>query len=46
MVNEFVICFFITIGSYQALCNIWRVYNYDTSVLPVKVSKQLPLVQH
>lgn len=36
LVNEFVICFFITIGSYQALCNIWRVYNYDTSVLPAK----------
>jgi hypothetical protein len=35
--NEFTIIFFISIGSYQALCNIVRVYNFKTSTLPAKV---------
>lgn len=35
--NEFVIVFFITIGSYQAVCNIYRVSRFQTSSLPAKV---------
>lgn len=35
--NEFTIVFFICIGFYQALCNMWRVAHYDTRKLPIKV---------
>lgn len=32
--------FFITIGFYQAICNIVRVYNFKTSSLPAKVRQR------
>lgn len=38
-VNEFVIVFFISIGFYQAICNIVRVYNFKTASLSAKVSE-------
>ncbi len=36
-VNEAAILVMITIGLYQAACNIWRVFTFDTESLPAKV---------
>jgi hypothetical protein len=36
--GEFTIIFFITMGSYQAVCNIWRI-SHDASAMPAKVRR-------
>ena len=36
--NEATIILMITVGSYQGLCNIARVFTFDTNKLPLKVS--------
>jgi hypothetical protein len=35
--SEATIVAMITVGSYQGLCNIWRVATFDPADLPVKV---------
>ena len=32
----------ITVGMYQALCNMYRVFTFKTSTLPTKVRAHMP----
>lgn len=35
--NEATTVLIITVGSYQGLCNLYRVFNFDPATLPAKV---------
>jgi hypothetical protein len=37
VLSEATIIAMITVGSYQGMCNIWRVATFDPADLPVKV---------
>jgi hypothetical protein len=41
--NEATIILMITVGSYQGMCNIARVFSFETKELPLKVGRRLGL---
>lgn len=38
--NELAIVVLITVGFYQATCNLWRVFTADENIMPPKVGRR------